>query len=263
MLRKRLLLLFAVIVPLLVLGGCYPYEEFGPAQAPELNSADYLPQTTGNKWIYDYKENDVNGNDDATKSRTDTVVITGTMSVYGKNPSVYKRVNTRGLTDTIFRAVENSKYYEWVPYLDLQATKLNINRWFEFINFKTQNWDIFDTNVTNMSVELMGQPGLFTGKVSFKGVRGTQSKMTVIKSGHPEMVDVYEFIQNVVVEGTFTSTTQINVKGGTAIHIFVGKGVGIINQIYDPLTLSVPPFNNNLIIKGSAKSLLVSYTPAP
>ena len=252
---------------IVIFWSCCPNDELPPPKAPAINPDDYLVTKIGASWIYSDTSYNVDNARIDSLTFIDSVVIIQNSPFYGKNAFWYQRF-TKKLrndpplkTDTVYRYQDGLKFYEWVPYLDFQALRFSINRWFLYVDFENIRWQIWDTTVTNVPVSFMGVQVFFTGKVAVTGERSTDSTIQIKTPYGSYDTQSYKFFQITEGNGTVSGLLPVPVPVTITykIHIWFGKKSGIINKFDEPVVVKTSLSNEPIVIRGKRDYQLLEF----
>ncbi len=250
-------LVLAFLAIMLIINGC-------SSSTSPTTTKNFFPIVSGNYWVYASYNLDSLGNKDLTSLTTDSTVITGTQTLYGKSSFIFTTYNSKNGSSSQNFYTENGKLYTAVANIMPDTTQiplpLNIpEAWIVIADPDSSSWTIFTQTYDNTNVSLPGYGSAkLTGTFTIKGEKGTQSTMQTgenqsISVTAQEYKLVYSFVGNVTITGLPLPMT-LNFTGTR--HSWYGENIGLIQSRTDPATISIGGGLITQKIQGSESDML-------
>jgi hypothetical protein len=236
----KITLVLAFLAVMLIINGC-------SNSTSTTNPQNFFLVVSGNYWVYATYNLDTAGVKDMTSMTTDSTVITGTQTLYGKNSFIFTTYNSKTGSKTQNFYTENGKLYTAVSSVIPDTTQfplpLNIpNAWVVVADPDSASWTIFSQALNNADFPVPGYgTAKLTGTFAIRGEKGSQSTM---QTGENQTISVsaQEYRMIFSFNGTITIPgvpIPMTLNFAVTNHSWYGVNIGLIQSKTDPSTISV------------------------
>lgn len=222
---------------------CSEDDDNGNGNGNDPSAGDtYFKNATGSYWIYNYFDLDEDGNEVPDTRVEDSVVVTGTDQIGGKNAIVIETFSEgESIEDYLY--VDGDQLWAWAPYIapdveDLGPLKdapiILDDMWVKIADFNANSWGLDTINVPKMTFNYEGIGDIdVEGDFMYFVKKGTAGTMDINGTSYKtqEFNVIYKF------DGEFTVEIfpmPIEKSFEIVNHYIYAEGIGLVKRKLDP-----------------------------